>query len=140
MASNVYIYSKLSNDNVYAPYAKGGADLPIRGEGVLIKGGAGVADKRIVTPQGVVTTITREELELLKSIPQFNEHVERGFLKIQDTKVEVEVALADMTAERDGGAPLVPEDFEEGKAPISNADSAPDEVKPVKGGRKKRGA
>lgn len=84
--SKHYICSTLASDNAYTVWHRrkeGGNDLPKKLRQVVIKGGARVADNRLVTPHGVVTQITGEELELLKShCPPFNRHLSRGFLKI----------------------------------------------------------
>ena len=53
---------------------KGGGDVPIKGHAVLIKGGTGVANNRLITPLGVATEITDFDLEELKKNPSFLEH------------------------------------------------------------------
>jgi len=94
--SYVYVCSKLACDNAYATYgpgakaangpgAKAANDLPKRERQVLIKGGSGVIDKNLVTPHGIVTKITAEELEMLrKNCPGFVRHEKAGFLKVLD--------------------------------------------------------
>lgn len=76
---------------------------------VLVKGGSGVATKRLETPLGVVTAITDEEAELLRNDETFLTHQRNGYVIIRDDKVESEVAVADMES-RDDSAPYTPED------------------------------
>jgi len=108
-----YICSKLACDNAYTVWeeaGKTGNDLPKKRSVVLIKGGAGVADKRVITPYGVVTEISDQQLEMLqRDCPQFSRHLKRGFLKILNKNPsESEVKkIADDQGE-DKSAPLTP--------------------------------
>lgn len=105
-----YVYSTLANDNRFAVYVQGGADLPRIERTILIKGGAGVADSRLVTPRGVVTTVTDDEVAALLDSPVFKRHLDRGFITVSDAKEDPESVAADMTS-RDASAPVVPEDY-----------------------------
>ena len=129
MAKEYFIYSTLANSQIYVGYRVGPNDIPTMDEGtqVHIKGGAGVADRNGVAPFGVLTKVTDEQLGYLKSNDGFNEHVKRGFLQIRDSKVDTEVAAADMEP-RDNSAQLVEEDYVEGKAPVIN-DEAPTQAR-----------
>jgi hypothetical protein len=86
--SNVYVCSKMACDNAYTTWhskAKAANDMPRKDRQVLIKGGSGVINKQLVTPHGVVTSITSKELELVrKSCPAFVRHEKAGFLKVLD--------------------------------------------------------
>jgi hypothetical protein len=79
-----YIYSSLSADHDFVSYD----NHPRVGTpkaGVTIKGKANVQDaKTLETPQGVATRVSDEELELLKSIPSFNDMVKGGYLVIDE--------------------------------------------------------
>lgn len=119
--SDKYIYSTLAADNEYVVYAQGGSDMPRVESRVLVKGGAGIADKRIVTPRGVVSgPFTEEQIASLEGNVVFKRHVENGFIHIDDKLVDAEKVAADMEG-RDPGGPLVDQDFtEDDKAkPIS---------------------
>lgn len=105
----VFIYSTLSSDMVYASWDKG-PDLPKRRQGILIKGGAGIASKHLITPKGVVTEITDEELKELKENQVFNLHCTNGFIKIEYEKIKITNAIKDMEP-KDKSTPLVPSDF-----------------------------
>lgn len=109
--SKKFIYSTLTADNIYAGYAKGGADIPIVAHQVHIKGGANVADRRLITPRGVVTEVTDADFDFLMENSVFQMHVENGYISFSDRKEDPEVAAADMEG-RDQASPLVPEDFE----------------------------
>lgn len=119
MSSHVYVYSTLSNDQAYTAYAKGG-ETPQPEEVVYINGKANIADKRFITPQGVVTKITAEQLAVLEGIELFSIHKANGFISVSETAADPEHVAADMVG-RDESAPLVESDFPEGEAPVSNA-------------------
>ena len=83
-----YILSKLSNSQCYTQYVKGVNDINNVCEKVVIKGGADVINKKTLeTPNGVVTEITKEQLEILKQNKDFNRHVENGFISIIENKI-----------------------------------------------------
>lgn len=82
-------------------------------EKITIKGGANVADKRtILTPRGVSTEVTDEQVEMLKKHPIFREHLKGGYVTIVETKYreEAEKVVDDM-AKKDGSAPKTPADY-----------------------------
>jgi len=108
--SKLYVFSTLASDVTYTNHAPGGADLPKVIAEVKIKGGAGVANDRFVTPRGVVTTVTAEEAEALRSNPVFNLHEANGFVQISEKSGDADDVAADMTG-RDNSAPLVSQDL-----------------------------
>jgi|SRR5882757_2325130 len=106
-----YIYSTLSADTKYTLYEKNGqGDLVIPIRGITIKGGANVASKSFVTPQGVVTEVTDEELTFLQENSIFKAHVEGGFLRIDNKKIEVEKAVKSLE-KGDKSKPLTHADY-----------------------------
>jgi hypothetical protein len=111
MTGKIFVYSTLTADNLYGPYKPGGADLPIREGMVLIKGGANVAgpSKHLVTPLGVVTEITHEQLALLRADVTFLAHERNGFITVSENKTDADHVAADMEG-RDESAPMTPED------------------------------
>lgn len=111
-----YVYSTATCDTAYGIWVKGGNDLPIRTRAIVIKGGAGVASKNLITPRGVVTEVSDEDLAQLEKDEAFQRHVERGFIRIERAKSDPEKVAADMTG-RDDASPLVPQDFAEKKRP-----------------------
>lgn len=111
-----YVYSTATCDIAYGVWIKGGNDLPIRTRAIVIKGGAGVANKHLITPRGVVTEVSDEELALLEQDEAFQRHVEHGFIRVERAKIDPEKVAADMTG-RDEASPLVPQDFAKKKRP-----------------------
>ncbi|MCG1038789.1 hypothetical protein KQH49_06780 [Mycetohabitans sp. B5] len=111
-----YVYSTATCDTAYGVWINSGNDLPIRTRAIVIKGGAGVANKNLITPRGVVTQVTDEDLALLEKDEAFQRHVKRGFIHVERSKTDPEKVAADMTG-RDQASPLVPQDFAEKKRP-----------------------
>jgi hypothetical protein len=122
----VYVYSSLAADQEYVTYVSGGADMPVAARSVFIKGGAGVANDRIVTPQGVATEVTAEEAAALMDNPVFKLHQSNGFVKIEGRKMDADVGASDLNA-NDEGRQLTAADFaadaeEGGPTPTTNED------------------
>lgn len=139
MAKTATIYSTLTNHQTFVDW-KDGPDIPTRGISVTIRGGAGIVRKTgLITPFGVATDVTEEQLTFLLTLPDFNNFIQRGWLKIQKSsgwKTDADVVAADMQ-QRDGSAPLVPNDYVDGKAPIvgavggtDNSEGTPPTTKP----------
>lgn len=107
----------MSTDFAYTSYGEtpeGG--IPAVAKQVIVKGGAGVANKNVVTPQGVATQITSEESEFLMLDPTFQKHAERGFVALRDKKADPEVVASDM-GPLDKSSPLTDSDFSDEKVP-----------------------
>lgn len=104
-----YIYSTLTADQEYRGYT-GNKDVPAVKWSVVIKGGANIASKNLVTPKGTLTTVSDEEMALLESNAAFKRHVERGFLTIEKKKAEVEEVTKNMK-KKDQSAPKTEADF-----------------------------
>lgn len=117
MATKHHVYSTLSNSQHYTNFVKGGGDMPIDLPPVLIKGGSGVAGEHFVTPQGVVTEVTDEQLEYLRQNPSFLHHEKHGFVSVSKSKTDPEKVAADMTR-RDQSAPIVPPDLKDEERPV----------------------
>ena len=119
--SQVYVYSTLSAPVRYSFYLQGGNDIPREERGILIRGGANVADKNFITPRGVQTMISAEEYALLKENKLFKTHVENGYITVEEKSVDIDKIDSDMET-RDESSPLVPEDFiaEDKPAPVVN--------------------
>lgn len=111
-----YVYSTATCAGKYVKYAPDNAKTQGHAKiikSVTINGGHGVATKALVTPRGVVTEVTEEELEFLLADPAFQRHMKAGFMTYDRTKVDPEKRAAEM-AKGDNAAPLTPEDFKEG--------------------------
>lgn len=114
MSKKLYIFSTLAADVSYTGYSETKGDaLPKVAMSVVVKGGAGVANRRTLeTPRGVVTSVTEEEAKFLSAHPVFNKHLKNGFVQISESNASGDEAAADLTG-RDASAPLVDEDFTE---------------------------
>ena len=109
MSKKLYVFSTLASDVAYTNHAQGGGDLPIDLPPVVIKGGAGVANERIVTPRGVATEVTEEQVEYLRANQVFQLHEKNGFVMVSESYADPDDVAADMTG-RDNSAPIVPQD------------------------------
>jgi hypothetical protein len=111
-----YVYSTATNHNKYTewhprPGGKDTVSIPTVKRSVLIKGGAGIArNPGLITPFGVRTAIEDTDYEWLKDDPAFKRHVAAGFVKVSKSATDPDKA-ADSMKQRDGSAPLVPNDF-----------------------------
>ena len=76
-------------------------------EKVVIDGYANMANKHFITEKCCLTEVTDEQVELLRKHPVFQMHVDNGFMKIVESKVE---DTSNMEA-ADQSAPLTPEKF-----------------------------
>ena len=110
MSKTYHVYSKMAADVTYNDYVPGG-DIPRVARSVTIKGGAGVANKNIITPYGVHTEITEEERDMLMKNGVFQLHQEGGFVTIEGKKEDPDLVATNLTAGPDPSAPLTPEDF-----------------------------
>lgn len=109
--AKAYVFSTLTCDQLYTNWIKGGADVAIVERQILVKGGAGVANDRIITPRGVVTEIDEEDIAILEQNEVFKIHQKNGFVMIERKAADPEKVAADM-ASRDGSAPLTPNDYQ----------------------------
>ena len=105
-----YILSKLANPQNYTNYAKGVDNVNIPVESVYINGGADVTDKNLVTPEGVITKVTAEQLEILKSNRDFQRHLEEGHVKYFGTAPNIEKHADKM--EKDPSRQITKSDYE----------------------------
>lgn len=129
--SKIYIYSTLTADQIYTSYKTSPNGVPTATSKVLIKGGANLMTKHMVTPRGVVTEVTAEELAELRNNEVFKLHQANGFIQVSEAKTDVEKAVSDM-AGRDQSAPLVEQD-EEIPEPAKEVSEGPRRGRPRKG-------
>jgi hypothetical protein len=108
--AKVYVFSTLANDQNYTNWVKGGGDVPIKGHSVIIKGGTGVANSRLITPLGVATEVTEFDLEELNNNPCFLEHKKDGYIVVKDKKSDTEKVASDMNL-KDESAPMTDADY-----------------------------
>jgi hypothetical protein len=128
-----YVYSTLTSDNVYAAFGPAVDGVYQHRDGILIRGGYGVATKTLVTPRGAVTQITEEQHGRLVEDPLFKLHWDNGFLTIEKASAPAEAVAANMNQD-DPSRPL-----EEGDLML-DPDSPMAETGPRKPGRPRKAA
>ncbi len=104
-----YILSKLANTQNYTQYAKGVGNLNVPVQTVTVNGGADITGKNLITPEGVITKISADELEILKANKDFQRHLEQGHVKYFGVQPNIEKASGKMT--KDVSRPLTPSDY-----------------------------
>lgn len=119
----VHVFSTLANPQKIVVWSKPPENgmLPVPEREVLIRGGAGIASKNLITPQGVHTAITMEEYEAIKDVEHFKKFVDSGHFRVERKEYDVEKMVSDMNS-RDPGGPLTPADYEkdakDGSVPV----------------------
>lgn len=108
--SKNYIFSTLANDQTYQNWRSGDGGIPEPTHKVFVKGGAGVANDRLITPYGVMTEVSDTDLAELEKNQVFIKHKEGGFLTIRAKSADPEKVAADMNR-KDKSAPLTDADF-----------------------------
>ena len=109
----VFITSRLAGGVDYAFYEKAANGMNRVVETISIKGGSDVNDKRtLITPIGVVTELSSEQFEKLKKHPVFQQHLENGYITINENEKAAQKAGEKL--EVDKSAQLTPDDYENG--------------------------
>lgn len=117
-----YIYSTASADTAFKIRDEQHQVI----ETIFVAGKANIANKHMLTSQGVSTEVSDEQLKKLESIPVFRQQVANGFLKV-DSKRNADKVAKEM-APKDKSAPATKDDFKQ---------SVDGEVVEVKTGNKK---
>lgn len=106
----VYILSTLSSGVDYCTYKEAPNGSKVIDKRISINGGANVVNyKTLLTPRGIVTSISEEDYALLENNPVFKIHLANGFVKVlKKNPNDVEKAVIDL-APKDKAAPLTPE-------------------------------
>ena len=116
-----FVISTLTGDQEYTLWAPNpeGKGVPKVRKSVIVFGGANTAPQglglvktgAILTPKGVATSVSKEELEFLEANKAFKRHKDRGYLTISNAKnINADEVAKDMTA-KDAGAQLEDSDF-----------------------------
>jgi hypothetical protein len=105
-----FIYSTMTAGVTYTSFKKveGGIGRPHKQ--VIIHGGANNANKNRITPIGVETEVSEEDLAFLLENPVFKRHQENKFLVVFAKSQRIEKAVQDLQA-ADKSAPLTPADL-----------------------------
>lgn len=135
------IFSTMTGGVTYTDWKLSPGGLSVAGMSVTIKGGANVADRRtIITPRGIGTQVTDEELAFLKNDPTFLMHEKNGFITIDSVSDirDADLAASDMEG-RDDSAPDVEQDFtENGEKPPTVVNTVQIDTPPPTGSRRPR--
>jgi hypothetical protein len=109
---SIFIVSKASTDMAFVKYSEAAKNgIPKIVKKVVIKGGANVAQKKtFITPQGVVTRVSSEDLEFLLSNSDFLRVQANGFMSVINDDRDMDRAAKDMTP-KDKSAPKVAADY-----------------------------
>ena len=125
MPKTYYVYSTLANDQRYQNWIHGEGGALIHGHAVFVKGGAGVANDRLITPLGVRTQISDFDYDELKKNQDFLLHEKNGHVFVEESIADADKVAADMNR-ADPSAPLTEMDFNKGddeKAPVAVSNS-----------------
>ena len=119
-----YVYSTMSSDQAYAVYPPA-KDVDTRKivnptAIIMIYGGANVINQNLVTPKGVMTKVTEEELNVLETLSSFRRHKDRFFIRVEKSKVDPDKIAAQDMREKDQSAQLDDSDFDPEKSPVVN--------------------
>lgn len=108
-----YILSTATARLEIVEYDTNSGPLPKVRRKVNLLGGANLPAKTLVTPRGVVTPVSAEDLEFLVGNVEFQRLKKQGFVEIIRGKGEddLDAALAGMEA-KDRSAPKTAKDFE----------------------------
>lgn len=123
----MYIISHESASVEFPKWIRTKTGLDAQGS-VTIKGGAFVINKKTMeTPKGVITEVTKEELDFLKTQALFKEKVESGSYEIVEN--EKKAKASSKRGKKDKGAQLTAKDFEEAgqTPPMVGAEEKPDD-------------
>ena len=123
----MYIISHESASVEFPKWIKTKTGLDAQGS-VTIKGGAFVINKKTMeTPKGIITEVTKEELDFLKTQALFNEKVKSGSYEIVEN--EKKAKESSKKGKKDKGAQLTAKDFEESgqTPPMVGAEEKPDD-------------
>lgn len=110
MGKTVHVFSTLATDQNYTNYDFSPEGIPTPRFKCFIKGGAGVANDRLITPLGVATEIPEEHLAELENNQDFQRHKKNGFILVRDRRNDPDKIATDMNA-RDLSKPLTPADY-----------------------------
>lgn len=110
-----YIISKLSADTDYVVYGDVTGGKKVILKHILIKGGAGVTDRKtLLVPGGFATEVSEEDLELLEKNPVFQIHKKNGHISVMHKAGKYEAQDKAENAEdlqTDKSRQQTPEDF-----------------------------
>jgi hypothetical protein len=115
-----YVYSTATASISYSKYKPSGphAGSAQIERSIVIRGGANLAPLRdksqmvLMTPRGVVTKVTDEELAFLESVEAFQRHKKRGFIAVEGKSLAIDKVVEAGMCPQDKSAPLTPKSKE----------------------------
>lgn len=114
----LYVYSTLTGDQVYTNHRTDANGVPQAVSSVFIAGGANLMSKHFVTPMGMATEVTAEQLAELRNNEMFKLHEKNGFIRVSEAREDADKVASDMTG-RDKSAPLVEQDLAEDEPEVT---------------------
>ena len=105
-----YIYSTLTCDQEYSAHGEAvdGGVKPVLSS-VIINGQANLTNRQLITPLGVATFVTDEQMKVLNSSSMFKRHLAAGYLTVDKSKTDANKVAKDMV-KKDNSAPITADD------------------------------
>lgn len=134
-----FVYSTLTSHQKYVKWKILPNGMQVHDGFVLIHGGANVATgsaPKVLTPRGIVTEVSDEEMALLQNDMTFKRHEANGFIHVQTVQDRPEKVAEKHMEARDDSAPLTPQILAE-KAKDNDAkmvEESPSLLKKLRGG------
>ena len=111
----MYIASKMSAPVDYAFYSKGASGINVVTKTIHVYGGADVINKKtLLTPEGVVTELSDDDINMLKTHSLFIEHQKNEVVAICGSEKEAKKVAK--TLEEDKSSQITPKDYEKGNS------------------------
>jgi len=108
-----FIYSTHTNTINYVEYDTASSkNHNVIKRKFIVAGGHGLCNKQLVTPQGVVTRVEKDQdLDWLMTLPAFVSDIKKGFIRVQKRKEDSEKVVNRDMNQRDGSAPILPKEY-----------------------------
>ena len=107
-----YVISSATSDICYPLYEPIAPRSPVAKikKKILIHGGANLAPLtgRLITPKGVATHVSDEDMAFLEESEAFKRHVKAGYMHVEKTDKNPDAVATEHLQARDGSAPLTP--------------------------------
>jgi hypothetical protein len=109
-----YVFSTATTPVSFVEYSPHVANrVPTVKRKVIIKGGANRPTKHLLTPRGIATEVSAEDMDFLSKDVKFQKMVKEGFMTFASDEREIDRVVSDMKA-KDNSAPGVAADFVKG--------------------------
>jgi len=87
-----YVYSTLANDQRYVERGKNRTEVAA----VFVAGKANVPNRHMLTPRGVSTQVSDEQLAVLRKNKVFQLHEKNGFVTVETKKADADKVASSM--------------------------------------------